>query len=78
MIQIGNTNGLIDTIYYYLWYKDESIKAGIFNVRIPDTVIYKYGKPQMWYLTSSLGEVLLKKDDSKSNENIFKTFCRGH
>lgn len=32
MIYLGNTNGMVDNIYYYMWYKDDSIKEESFNV----------------------------------------------
>ncbi len=61
MIHLGNTNGIVENIYYYMWYKDDSIKEESFKVCIPDTIIFKNGMPQVWYFTSSTGEILMKK-----------------
>jgi hypothetical protein len=76
MISVGNTNRAIDALYYYLWYKDDNIKDGIYTVRIPDTIIYKYGRPHIWYFTNLKGEILIKKDESRSNEHIMKKFMK--
>lgn len=53
MISLGNSNSLIDSIYYYLWYKNDSIKEELCKIHIPDTIVFRYGQPQLWYFTSS-------------------------
>lgn len=40
---ITNTNGLIDNIYHYFWLKDDSLLKESFNIKIPDTIIFKNG-----------------------------------
>lgn len=44
---ITNTNGLVDNIYHYFWLKDESLLKESFSIRIPDTIIFKNGIPQV-------------------------------
>jgi hypothetical protein len=77
MITLGNSNGVIDSIYYYLWYKDESIKEGTFKVKLPDTIIFQHTRPTIWYFTSKkTGDVLLRKDDARTTANIMEKFCK--
>lgn len=45
MIALGNTNGVIENLYYYLWYNDDSMKPESFKVSIPHTVIFKNCMP---------------------------------
>jgi hypothetical protein len=40
---LGNSNGLVDSIYYYLWMKNDILKNSAFPVSIPDTIIFKSG-----------------------------------
>lgn len=47
---LGNTNGLIDQIYYYLWVKNESFKGNKYPVGIPDTIIFNSGLPQVKFI----------------------------
>ena len=41
MITVCNSNGLIDSIYYFLWFKEESITQSNNWILLPDTVIFK-------------------------------------
>lgn len=45
MEYLGNSDGLISNLYYYLWMKGDSLKASAFPVLIPDTIIYSQGLP---------------------------------
>ena len=38
---LSNSNGMIETLYYFIWYKDESIDDKKFWIRLPDTIIFK-------------------------------------
>jgi hypothetical protein len=42
---VGNSNGIVDNIYYYLWMKNDIIDAELDDVSIPDTVVFKDGLP---------------------------------
>lgn len=44
---ITNTNGAAENIYHFLWFKDESLLKESFSIRIPDTLVYKNGVPQV-------------------------------
>ncbi|CAK88555.1 unnamed protein product (macronuclear) [Paramecium tetraurelia] len=74
---ITNTNGVAYNIYHFLWFKDESLLKESFQIRIPDTLIYKNGVPQVWYFTSKEGEIMTKKSEARKSENLIKHFCSG-
>ncbi len=38
-MKLGNTNGVIDNIYYFLWLKEYGIKEGTLKVTIPGNFI---------------------------------------
>ena len=38
---LSNTNGMIESLYYFIWYKDDSIDDKKYWIRLPDTIIYK-------------------------------------
>ena len=44
-------DGLIETLYHYLWSKDSLFNQSP-QVNIPDTVVYRYEQPAFWYFTS--------------------------
>ena len=65
-------DGVIENLFYYLWCKDELDNGP--KIRIPDTVIYKYRQPAVWYFTSLSGQI---KKKSKYNRRSFATSRRG-
>ncbi|CAD8143110.1 unnamed protein product [Paramecium octaurelia] len=71
---ITNTNGIAESIYHYIWLKDDSLIKESFQLRLPDTIIFKNGMPQVWYFTNQQGEILMKKNDCRKPENIINYF----
>lgn len=47
MDYLGNSDGLMSNLYYYLWMKGDYLKDTAFSVAIPDTIIFKSGLPQV-------------------------------
>ncbi|CAD8138952.1 unnamed protein product [Paramecium pentaurelia] len=72
---ITNTNGIAESIYHYIWLKDDSLIKESFQLRLPDTILFKNGMPQVWYFTNQSGEILMKKNDCRKPENIINHFC---
>ena len=58
---IANTDSVVDNIYYYLWLKDDCTKIDTINIAVPNTIIFKNGKPQFWYFWSKNKGILIKK-----------------
>ena len=69
-------DGILESFYYLLWRKD-SPYIGELNIKLPDTIILKRGRPMAWYFTDKKGEVLKKKLANITYENIVKKFCKG-
>jgi hypothetical protein len=69
-------DGIMELMYYLLWRKDSPYKEHM-NISIPDTVIFKSGKPVKWYFTNKEGTVLQKKQDNITYDNIIKKFLTG-
>lgn len=42
---ITNTNGIAESIYHYIWLKDDSLIKESFQLRLPDTILFKNGMP---------------------------------
>lgn len=66
----------MELMYYLLWRKDSPYKLHL-NISIPDTIIFKKGKPVRWYFTNSEGTVLQKKIENINFENIISKFLKG-
>lgn len=69
-------DGIIEDLYYLLWRKDSPYKEKL-NLRIPDTIVFRKGRPMSWYFTNSQGAVLKKKEPSLNYEEIKKKFVKG-
>jgi len=69
-------DGVIEDIYYLLWRKDSPFNEKL-NLRIPDTVVFRRGRPMAWYFTNSEGAVLRKKPTSLTYPEILKKFTKG-
>lgn len=69
-------DGIIEDIYYLLWRKDSPYNEKL-NLRIPDTVIFRKGRPMAWYYTTSEGSVMRKKQPSLVYPEIQKKFTKG-
>jgi len=68
-------DGVIEDIYYLLWRKDSPFNEKL-NLRIPDTVVFRRGRPMAWYFTNSEGAVLRKKPTSLTYPEILKKFTK--
>ncbi|CAM9289274.1 unnamed protein product, partial [Ectocarpus fasciculatus] len=68
-------DGISEDFFNYLWMKDE-LGFGP-SVNIPDTIIYKYGQPIVWYFTSaSTGKVKKKNKSNLISGKVEDTFTR--
>lgn len=68
-------DGVIEDIYYLLWRKDSPYKERL-NILMPDTIVFRKGRPMAWYFTSSEGVVLRKKQTSLVYEEILAKFTK--
>lgn len=71
----GAIDGLVDEIYYYLWKKDP-LSGEALSVRLPDTIIYKYDMPSIWYFTSKDGSIKFKHTKHYNKKSIQDHFLR--
>ena len=75
-----NKNGLIGSIYYLLWKKEEIFhdKEEAFKLKIPDTIIFRKNLLCGWYFTSAqIGGILRKKQGNltyKTFDQIYQSF----
>jgi hypothetical protein len=67
-------DGISEDFFNFLWMKDE-LGYGP-SVNIPDTIIYKYGQPVVWYFTSSAGKVKKKNKHNLISGKIEDAFTR--
>lgn len=69
-------DGCICTIWTWLHAKHPVTGEGCRNVRLPDTIVYKYRQPQSWYFTDRAGKLRRKARDKITSEQIYQTFTR--
>ena len=67
-------DGVIENLFYYIWCKDE-LEQGP-KVNIPDTIIYKFRQPAVWYFTGKDGYVKKKSKANLVNMRIEQTFAQ--
>merc|ERR1711988_1622868 len=68
-------DGVVDSIYYYLYTKNTQLETCP-NVVIPNTVVYKYRQPAYWYYSSSDQQLKMKKKGDMTNQKIFDSFSK--
>jgi hypothetical protein len=68
-------DGIMELIYYLLWRKDSPYNEQM-NICIPDTIIFRKGRPVSWYFTNHDGTVLKKKLANVTFDNIVKAFTK--
>ncbi len=69
-------DGVIEDIYYLLWRKDSPWNEKL-QLKIPETVVFRRGRPIAWYFTNSNGVVLRKKPTSLTYPDILQKFSKG-
>lgn len=67
---------MVENLFYYLWCKDELDNGPTIN--IPDTVIYKFRQPAVWYFTAMDGSIKKKSKGNLVNVKIEEAFTRNH
>jgi hypothetical protein len=48
-----------------------------YNFKIPETVIYKVGRPKEWYFTGKDGTILMKNKRKLFNKCVYEDFIKG-
>lgn len=66
-------DGVVDSIYHYLWTKNTQLETCP-NVVIPNTVVYKYRQPAYWYYSSSDQQMKMRKKGEMTNQKIYDSF----
>ncbi len=67
-------NGVCEDLYYLLWLKNKQDASP--PIRIPDTIVYKYGQPVHWYFTGRDGRLKKKLKQNVVNSKIEDGFTR--
>ena len=65
--------GLLDIFFYYTWLKIPG-DSGQRGFSVPDTIIYKYQQPRVWFFTSVDGVIKKKSKEKLKPELIEKAF----
>lgn len=68
-------DGVGDRLFELLWKRDLFSDSAL-ALRIPDTVIFRYGAPALWYFTSVDGTIKRKTKAKVNGEYIFKEFVK--
>ena len=72
--------GLVSEMFRWMWEKHGDEGVGLRGVLLPDTVVFRGGKPSAWYFTSfkssKEGEILRKNRDNMTSSKIVKAFCK--
>ena len=63
-------------LLHYLWSKEAGKPIIKYNFKIPDTVIYKIGRPHSWYFTSKEGTIMKKNKAKLTNESVYEAFTK--
>lgn len=67
-------DGVSASLFHLIWKKNEILKENI-KIKIPDTILYKYGKPVFWYYSKKDG-LKRKKPETITNTNILNFFMK--
>ena len=75
-IELSGT-GLVESLYHYLWFKDRLNNNEAMKINLPDTVIYRNGKPCYWYFTARDGCIRRKTNENLNETAILNAFLPG-
>eukprot|EP00930_Biecheleria_cincta_P096757 TRINITY_DN88551_c0_g1_i1.p1 TRINITY_DN88551_c0_g1~~TRINITY_DN88551_c0_g1_i1.p1 ORF type:complete len:837 (+),score=141.65 TRINITY_DN88551_c0_g1_i1:44-2554(+) len=68
-------DGVNSRLFELLWKRD-ALSDASFSLRIPDTVIFKFDAPSVWYFTSVDGTIKRKHKTKLNEEHIEKEFLK--
>merc|ERR1719440_366086 len=68
-------DGVGDRLFELLWKRDLFSDSAL-ALRIPDTVIFRYSTPSVWYFTSVDGTIKKKTKAKVTAERIFEEFLK--
>lgn len=68
-------DGVNSRLFELLWKRD-ALSDASFSLRIPDTVIFKFNAPSVWYFTSVDGTIKRKHKTKLNEEHIEKEFLK--
>jgi len=66
----------MEWLLYILWHKEPGKPVIKYNFKIPDTVIYKIGRPYSWYFTSKEGVILKKTKTKLTHDSVYDAFTK--
>lgn len=80
-IELKDPSLYVESFYLLLWINNigkegEDDPQDHIKLWIPQTVIFKYGHPSLWYLNNKDGLIVRKKEASLTYDGIFKGFSR--
>ena len=72
-----DADGCVETLYHYLWKKDSKGRSCP-GILLPDTIIYKHQRMNVWYFTSGKDprKILMRKRRSTNHAEILKRFLK--
>merc|ERR1719183_706928 len=68
-------DGVGDRLFELLWKRDLFSDSAL-ALRIPDTVIFRYSAPSVWYFTSVDGTIKRKTKAKVNSDHIFEEFLK--
>jgi hypothetical protein len=63
-------------LLFHLWKTDETRRTSCPNILIPDTVIYRWCRPYLWYFSTRSGQLLRKSKTKLSNKHILSSYSK--
>lgn len=66
--------GYTEWLLFHIWKTDPNTKSSLIGVNLPETIIYRLGKPFFWYFTLATGEILRKAKGRVSHKFILQDF----
>lgn len=74
LIKVLNDTGLLDSFYTLLWTKPENANTTSYQFKIPNTIIIRDNRPNIWYFSNSKGDIIKKKNENLEHDKIISIF----
>ena len=71
----GVPDGLVDELFYYVW-KKNPLKPGPAVLSLPDTIVYKWDMPSVWYFTARDGSIRVRRSKNYTKQTIAQQFLK--
>ena len=75
--EFADDDGCVSALFKILWAKHCHTNNSCTGIDLPDTILYRFRTPALWYFTASNGQICRKHKVHVTSQLIYDTFTKG-